>query len=487
MEESKKIIIELTDLPNFRDSFAEPLTGLGITTIDDLRQVLMDDERTASMISGVNGLGPKTVQGWKDALEGSEELSESEMEEAEEPVIEEETEESDMEETSEPASEEVEPSAEEAVTEPIIEEETEQVVEEAEGTPVQPPIERNLACTMKDLKGIQKTLIELLEMNGSKKKGITASVNYVTKRLTSAGMDVKVDKESGVPTIIASKGKGGFTLWGHLDTDRMDGMKQKEQGTILEGLINGRGAANMKGAVAAMICAAERAAYWNIPFSIVLTTDGLYEQMGAEALAKDPVVEDSRGILMLGPTGMRPIVGQVGYAALLVRVSGDRAVMDMAKFLNDLSGRVAESSGKMSVDFGMIRGGKRRRPFDPAQSCEVVMEMETMEGTGSMIKMVEELLMGMEYDSEVLCQSDMVEFDTSSDIANAIAEVTEKETVFAMVYSEAGKIVSANQKIVICGPGTEVNALSDHEYVTIRELEQTYETLLRLLDWSAPQ
>ena len=84
-------------------------------------------------------------------------------------------------------------------------------------------------------------------------------------------------------------------------------MKKKEQGEILGDMVHGRGAANMKGAVAAMIWAANRLSTWKVPFSIALTTDGLGEQKGAESLAKHPAIQNSNGILILGPTNMRPI------------------------------------------------------------------------------------------------------------------------------------------------------------------------------------
>ena len=69
-------------------------------------------------------------------------------------------------------------------------------------------------------------------MNGAKKKGLSASVEYISKRLKEAGLEVTVNKESGFPTIVAAKGEGGVVLWGHLDTERMDGMKKKQQGEI---------------------------------------------------------------------------------------------------------------------------------------------------------------------------------------------------------------------------------------------------------------
>jgi acetylornithine deacetylase/succinyl-diaminopimelate desuccinylase-like protein len=339
---------------------------------------------------------------------------------------------------------------------------------------------------MDDLKEIERTTIDLLQMNGSKKKGLMASMDYVTKRLGSAGMEVTVNQESDVPAIVASKGEGGIVLWGHLDTDSLGGMEHKDQGTVQGGIINGRGAANMKGAVAVMLCVATRLSSWDVPFAMVLTTDALNEQKGAEALSKDPVVQNSKGILILGPTDMTPVIAQVGYAAIQVRTLGDGAVMNMAAFLKKLNDHVKDSSGKLKVKTGSIKGGKKSRPFEMAQSCEVTMELETLDSTDSAITMIDELLEDMEHDTRLLCRSEMVEFDQFSDLAKEVTELSKKEPVSEMVHSEAAMIAPVNQKIVVCGPGTLTNSLSDHEYVTLNELEGTYEAILNLVDRSSP-
>jgi acetylornithine deacetylase/succinyl-diaminopimelate desuccinylase-like protein len=115
------------------------------------------------------------------------------------------------------------------------------------------------------------------------------------------------------------------------------------------------------------------------------------------------------------------------------------------------------------------------------------MELETLDTTDSTIRMINELLTGTDYQIEDLCRSEMVEFDRSSDLARAMTELTKKEPIFMMVHSEADKIGQGNHKIVICGPGTVANALSDQEFVTLRELEGTYEAILNLIDGSAPK
>ncbi|HEY3420899.1 MAG TPA: M20/M25/M40 family metallo-hydrolase [Methanomassiliicoccales archaeon] len=469
MEYSKRIIEELSNLPNYKDNFTESLAEFGVTSIEDLRQVLSDTERTSSMISAVKGLGPRTVQLWEKALSSTEEASENISEE--QPEAPEETQEN------------VEPMEEEAAI-PATEEETphDEVVE---GPGIHRP-ERNLSCTMADLKEIQQTTVDLLQMNGSKKKGRMASVEYAVKKLTGAGMEVTISKEGGAPVVVANKGEGGIVLWGHLDTERLAGMKRKKQGNIQGDMVNGRGAANMKGAVATMICVSNRLVSWQVPFSIVLTTDSLGEQKGAESLADDSLIRRSKGILMLAPTSMRSVVGQYGYAAILVTTYGDGAVMKMASFLKGLTNEIESSPERLSVKTGLIRGGKKRMPYAPALSCGVVLEIETRETTDFAISIIEGILDQTEHNVEILCRSEMAEFDRTNDLVASVTELTKTEPVFEMIHSEAGKIVSANPKIVLCGPGNIANSQSDQEYVTLNDLEKTFETILTLIDGAEP-
>jgi acetylornithine deacetylase/succinyl-diaminopimelate desuccinylase-like protein len=484
MENAKESIIELTDLPNYKDIFTDPLKDFGVASIDDLLMVLKDEEKTKALIDSVKGLGPKTVQCWKNVLLLETDISSENcsVESGSETV----EEENSKDETAvETAVEEMTPekpleTAPEDINVAAADERAEQTMDDDIMS------DRNLFCSMEDLKLIKRTTVDLLRMNGSKKKGRTAAVEYVSKRLADAGLDVEINKESGSPTIIASKGEGGVVLWGHLDTEPLNGMKRKEQGEILGDMVHGRGAANMKGAVAAMVCAADRLSNWHVPFSIILTTDALDEQKGAESLASRMIIMGSKGVLVLGPTGLKPIIGQVGYAAVKIRTTGAEAVMRMADFLNRLNARVDASEGRLSIKPGSIKGGRKKRPFESPGSCDVTIELRTTDPVDAAIEELGGLLEGTEHEIEVLCQTDMVPFDASSDLAKAMADLTEKEPAFEMVHSEAPMIVSGNQKITIWGPGNMATAVTDQEYVTLSELEKTYETILNLIDRMSP-
>lgn len=466
MENTTMKIVNLTDLPNYKVLFTEPLAEFGVKTIEDLTNVLKDEEKKASMISAVKGLGPRTVEAWEKELTVPVDSAEDSVKESDE----------------ESPAEDVAESGPEEPQENSVESDIGLPVEVEEIIPAKPVEERNVFCTMEELKGIQRTTIDLLRMNGSKKKGLSASVEYVNKRLKEAGLDVTVNKEPGFPIIIATKGVDGIVFWGHLDTERMDGMKKKQQGEILGDMIHGRGAANMKGAVASMLCAASRLSTWNVPFSIVLTTDALGDQLGAECMSENPLIKNSKGILFLAPTGLKSIIGQPGYAAIKVRISGEGSVMKMAAFLKGIDDRVEDSSGGLSVKTGLVHGGNKKRPYDPPLSCEAVLELETKDSIESVTQMMEILLVEADHKIEVMCQSEVSEFDRASELALVMTELTKKDSIVQMAHTEAAKIVPLNDKIVVFGTGTMASAVTDQEYVTLNELEWTYEVILNLVD-----
>jgi hypothetical protein len=486
MDVTRGPIKDISDLPSYRVIFREPLIEFGVTNIEELRQVLDDVDRTAALIETVKGLGPVTVELWRSALSDQGEI----VEEPESPqgLVEELVEDIEEDGESEESPLEIEQEAE-----PEVISEAEGPMEEEIGVPepieeVAPPIDLprpNLFCTMDDVANIKRTAISLLKMNGAKRKGLQASVEYAVKKLRKAGLNPIVDEQSGAPVVVASHGEGGIILWGHLDNDSLGDIKGREQGVVSGDLIYGRGTVDGKGAVAALLCAAERLAVWPVPFSIVLTTDSLGQQKGAQALAQSPMVQNSIGILMLAPTCQRPVIGLSGYAALRVSIKEEGAIMEMVSFLSKLAECGMGQPGRFSVRTCMIRGGKRKQAFYPARSCEAMIELSTLDPLEDTMGTVDELLSMVDSNVEVLDRREIVRFDDSSSIVETILDLTNKVPAFDILRTEAGMVAPANPRIVMYGPGDPTQIRSEQEYVTVRDLEQTYEAILELVDRSA--
>ncbi len=84
---SDKEIREISDLPYYREEYAEILEDKGIFTIDDLLFALYDEESAEDIQKSLKGVGPKVIDQWIQRIEDDgifEEEPEEEPEEAEE-------------------------------------------------------------------------------------------------------------------------------------------------------------------------------------------------------------------------------------------------------------------------------------------------------------------------------------------------------------------------------------------------------------------
>ena len=63
---------EFKDLPGFKDANVAELESIGITSVEQLKDAVNDEEKSKQIIKSLSGVGPKTVENWKDAFESKE-------------------------------------------------------------------------------------------------------------------------------------------------------------------------------------------------------------------------------------------------------------------------------------------------------------------------------------------------------------------------------------------------------------------------------
>jgi len=56
------------ELPGFKDENESELAAIGIANVQDLASALQDDGKVKEIIKGLSGVGPKTVEKWKDLV-----------------------------------------------------------------------------------------------------------------------------------------------------------------------------------------------------------------------------------------------------------------------------------------------------------------------------------------------------------------------------------------------------------------------------------
>jgi len=60
----------LLDLPGLKEGNIPELEQIGITSVSELRDAIFDKVRVKEVIKNLSGVGPKTVENWKEALKG---------------------------------------------------------------------------------------------------------------------------------------------------------------------------------------------------------------------------------------------------------------------------------------------------------------------------------------------------------------------------------------------------------------------------------
>ena len=167
--------------------------------------------------------------------------------------------------------------------------------------------------------------------------GEAAIVDLLAARLSRSGFTVEVvpADRPGRPSLLATfRGTGtgrSLLLNGHLDTVGVDGMEQPFAGCIVggrsRGRLLGRGACDMKAAVAAMVVAAEAAAAAGTAgdLALALVADEEHASAGTEAVLSRLGDRLPDACLVGEPTWLELAVAHRGYAVVEVVLSGRAA------------------------------------------------------------------------------------------------------------------------------------------------------------------
>jgi succinyl-diaminopimelate desuccinylase len=186
-------------------------------------------------------------------------------------------------------------------------------------------------------------------------------------------------------SVIAEKGVGGnrppIVLTGHFDTVPLGEKPWKEDpflGTIKDGKIFGRGSSDMKGGLAAMICAAVQASQKSTPaggIRLIFTAAEEPGCHGALHLVETGYNLGKAGAIIVGePTSNMPAIGHKGALYLSVSASGKTAHSSMPELGDNAIYKAARAITKIenfqfradcddlhgfpTINVGLVNGGK---------------------------------------------------------------------------------------------------------------------------------
>jgi acetylornithine deacetylase len=334
-------------------------------------------------------------------------------------------------------------------------------------------------------------------------EGEMAVAGKIEKLLREAGFDVReqevVNGRYNVIGVIGGSKKCRRLLFnGHMDTVGVKGMTENPFSAAVDeqGFLHGRGSADMKGGLAAMLAAAESLAgesELDGELTVAAVVDEEYLGRGTQELVK--LVSASGGVVG-EPTALKVGIAHKGAARYTVNIRGKAAhgsspqngidaIAEACKFINEMY-RIRFKSehpllGKPVIHTSIINGGSEWSTVPG--SCTVWVERRTIPGEtdadiiNEALNMVQNVkLNDANFNAEVKLWKHFppMEVSRQDEVVNGLLSslegFTEPEIVGLPYWTDAATMNIAGIPTVVFGPGNISFAHSDFEKVSINEV-----------------
>jgi len=347
--------------------------------------------------------------------------------------------------------------------------------------------------------------------------GEEAVARVLAETLAGWGFQVEVrEVKPGRPNVIARVGgQGGRSLMlnGHLDVVGTEGMRHAPFGANeRDGRLYGRGAADMKGGIAAMCAAAARVA-GSLAGEVIIAAvvDEEFESAGTSGLLAGGVRADAA--IVTEPTGLAIMPAHRGFVWLEVTLHGRAAhgsrydigvdairsaglllheldIMDASELVR----RTHPLLGHASIHASEIDGGVGWSTYP--DRCVLRLERRTVPGetAHAVLQEVSAICDSIQSRrSEFRADVSLVFAQGPSDVAidapitRALAVAIGQEGYEARIegmsaWTDAALLNDAGIPAICFGPGDISLAHSDEEWISIGEVERATRTLARLIE-----
>ncbi len=284
------------------------------------------------------------------------------------------------------------------------------------------------------------------------------------------------------PALLAEFGQGGVVLSGHLDTPPIGEYWSFSQSQLASGRMYGRGAADMKGTVVAMLEAAQDLVARKIPVVLAFTTDEETSMQGASALAKTLPLRRAKAVVVGEPTGLRVAHAEKGVLDLAIETRGKAAhgamphlgenaiskMMRLLRGLESFKGRIAHPElGSVTLNIGTFNGGTRLNVVPNKCVSEVDIRFPPPYSPDQLYHEIEEHLRRIKtpFTLRRILTMPAVQIDPNSEHLRLMREVAQSETTVLVHASEAVHYAQVNPRVVIFGAGEEELSHQANEYV----------------------
>ena len=317
------------------------------------------------------------------------------------------------------------------------------------------------------------------------------------------GLEVEVLGDERPSVVATNRGSGGgrsLLLNGHLDTVGVAGMEEPFEPRVEGGRLFGRGAYDMKGALAAILLAAESATGLRGDVIVALVADEELASIGTEA-----VVERVRadGAIVVEPTDLRVAIAHRGFVGFELETAGvaahgsrpDLGVDAIAKMgpilvaLAELDQRLGAGPrhpllGTASLHASLIEGGQELSSF-PAR-CVLTGERRTI--PGETVEAVEDELRALAGDAAVriVASRDPLTTEAGHPFVELVGRAAAAgDFMGAPFWTDAALLAGAGIPTVLFGPAGE-GAHATVEWVDLASLERVREVVsLVASEWCA--
>lgn len=376
-----------------------------------------------------------------------------------------------------------------------------------------------------DTLSILRTLIGFNTVSRESNLGL---IEWVRDYLRAHGIQSRLtyDAKGVKANLFATLGQGegpGVILSGHTDvvpTDGQDWTSDPFVARIANDKVHGRGAADMKGFIAAVLAHVPRfIAAAGEPFHIALSYDEEVGCRGVPGLITDltHLAERPRACIIGEPTDMQPMIGHKGCTVYCCRIRGRAAHSSLAPSgVNaiEAAARVIECLRLIGLE---LRQGPRHDAFDVpfttigtnvigggvaanivADACEFKIDIRALPGTApeqivarvnryvceAVLPEMREVAREADISFERIVDVPDLNLDIASPLAATVSALA-GDTLTARYVgfgTEGGLFQRAGIPAIVCGPGSIAQAHRPDEYITLAQLERCDVFLTALSD-----
>jgi len=327
--------------------------------------------------------------------------------------------------------------------------------------------------------------------------------SFVAGWCEKQGLDVEILGDERPSVVAAKRGSGGgrsLLLNGHLDTVGVAGMEAPFEPRIEDGRLYGRGAYDMKGALAAILLAATDVTEVRGDVIVTLVADEELGSIGTEAVVERVHAD---GAIVVEPTDLRVAIAHRGFVGFEIETAGVAAhgsrpdlgvdaIANMGPVLVALvqldeqlqAGPRHPLVGTGSVHASLIEGGQELSSF-PAR-CALTGERRTI--PGETVEHVEQELREIAGDAalRILANRGPLTVDPDDSFVKLVGRVAGAgENVGALFWTDAALIADAGIPTVLFGPSGE-GAHAAVEWVDLASLDRLREVVGRIAaEWCA--